>query len=85
VERDGLPEGEYYALTLFALAGMMLMAIATDLVILFLALEVFSLAVYVLTGIRRDSAAGTEGASSTSCSGRSRARSSSTGLRSPTD
>jgi NADH-quinone oxidoreductase subunit N len=38
------------------------MAIATDLVILFLALEVFSLAVYVLTGIRRDSAAGTEGA-----------------------
>ncbi len=62
VERDGLPDGEYYALTLFALAGMMLMAIATDLVILFLALEVFSLAVYVLTGIRRDSAAGTEGA-----------------------
>ncbi|MBE3073168.1 MAG: NADH-quinone oxidoreductase subunit N [Acidobacteria bacterium] len=62
VERDDLPEGEYYALTLFALAGMMLMAMATDLVILFLALEVFSLAVYVLTGIRRDSAAGTEGA-----------------------
>ena len=62
VERDGLPEGEYYALTLFAAAGMMLMAIATDLVVLFLALEVFSLAVYVLTGIRRDSAAGTEGA-----------------------
>ena len=62
VERDGLPDGEYYALTLFALAGMMLMAIATDLVILFLALEVFSLAVYVLTAIRRDSAAGTEGA-----------------------
>ena len=62
VERDDLPQGEYYALTLFALAGMMLMAMATDLVILFLALEVFSLAVYVLTGIRRDSAAGTEGA-----------------------
>ena len=62
VRRDDLPEGEYFALTLFALAGMMLMAIATDLVILFLALEVFSLAVYVLTGIRRDSAAGTEGA-----------------------
>jgi NADH-quinone oxidoreductase subunit N len=62
VRRDGLPDGEYYALTLFALAGMMLMAMATDLVILFLALEVFSLAVYVLTGIRHDSAAGTEGA-----------------------
>lgn len=62
VRRDDIPEGEYYALTLFALAGMMLMATATDLVILFLALEVFSLAVYVLTGIRRESAAGTEGA-----------------------
>jgi NADH-quinone oxidoreductase subunit N len=62
VERDGLPAGEYYALMLFAVAGMMLMAIATDLVVLFLALEVFSLAAYVLTGIRRDSAAGTEGA-----------------------
>ena len=40
---------------LFALAGMMLMATATDLLVIFLALEVLSLAVYVLTGIRRDS------------------------------
>ena len=62
VERDALPAGEYYALTLFALAGMMLMAMATDLLVIFLALEVLSLAVYVLTGIRRDSQAGAEGA-----------------------
>jgi NADH-quinone oxidoreductase subunit N len=62
VERDGLPAGEYYALTLFALAGMMLMAMATDLLVIFLALEVFSLAVYVLTAIRRESVAGVEGA-----------------------
>src|SRR6266508_6189756 len=62
IEREQLPGGEYYALMLFALAGMMLMATATDLVVIFLALEVLSLAVYVLTGIRRDSAASTEAA-----------------------
>jgi NADH-quinone oxidoreductase subunit N len=60
VEREGLPRGEYYALMLFALAGMMLMATATDLLIIFLALEVLSLAVYVLTGIRRESARAAE-------------------------
>jgi NADH-quinone oxidoreductase subunit N len=62
VERERLPGGEYYALMLFSLAGMMLMAMASDLLVIFLALEVLSLAVYVLTGIRRDSAAGTEAA-----------------------
>jgi NADH-quinone oxidoreductase subunit N len=48
VARDGLPKVST-TLTLFAIAGMMLMAIATDLVILFLALEV-SRSRYVLTG-----------------------------------
>jgi NADH-quinone oxidoreductase subunit N len=62
IERERLPAGEYYALMLFALAGMMLMATATDLLVIFLALEVLSLAVYVLTGIRRDSLASTEAA-----------------------
>ena len=47
---------------LFALAGMMLMATASDLLVIFLALEVLSLAVYVLTGIRRDSPTATEAA-----------------------
>ena len=60
--RERLPHGEYYALMLFAIAGMMLMAAATDLLVIFLALEVLSLAVYVLTGLRRDSAAATEAA-----------------------
>ncbi|HEY7792022.1 MAG TPA: NADH-quinone oxidoreductase subunit N [Vicinamibacterales bacterium] len=55
IAREKLPAGEYYALTLFAIAGMILMAQATDLLMIFLALEVMSLAVYVLTGIRRDS------------------------------
>jgi NADH-quinone oxidoreductase subunit N len=55
VEREQLPPGEYYALTLFAISGMMLMAAATDLLVIFLALE-------VLTGIRRASAASAEAA-----------------------
>ena len=38
----GCPQGEYYALMLFSLAGMMLMATATDLLVIFLALEVMS-------------------------------------------
>ena len=62
IDREHLPRGEYYALMLFALAGMMLMATASDLLVIFLALEILSLAVYVLTGIRRDSAASAEAA-----------------------
>lgn len=62
VGQDRLPQGEYYALLLFSLAGMILMATAVDLLVIFLALEVLSLAVYVLTGIRRDSPAAVEAA-----------------------
>jgi NADH-quinone oxidoreductase subunit N len=62
IEREQLPEGEYYALMLFAIAGMMLMATASDLLVIFLALEVLSLAVYVLTGIRRNSPVAAEAA-----------------------
>jgi NADH-quinone oxidoreductase subunit N len=62
IERDGLPAGEYYAILLFSIVGMMLMAQATDLLLLFLALETMSIGVYVLTGIRKDSQAGTEAA-----------------------
>src|SRR5215210_1283269 len=62
VEREHLPAGEYYALTLFAICGMMMMAAATDLLVIFIALEILSLAVYVLTGIRRTSAGGAEAA-----------------------
>jgi NADH-quinone oxidoreductase subunit N len=62
VDREELPAGEYYALTLFGIAGMMLMASATDLLVIFLALEVLSLAVYVLTGLRRASGQGAEAA-----------------------
>jgi NADH-quinone oxidoreductase subunit N len=55
VRREGLPAGEYYAMMLFSIAGMMLMATATDLLTIFLALEILSVSVYVMTGLRRDS------------------------------
>jgi NADH-quinone oxidoreductase subunit N len=62
IDRDRLPAGEYYAMLLFAIAGMMLMAQATDLLLIFLALETMSIAVYVMTGIRRDQVQSTEAA-----------------------
>jgi NADH-quinone oxidoreductase subunit N len=51
----GLAGAEYYALVLFAALGMMLMAVAGDLIIIFLGLETMSIAVYALAGfMRRD-------------------------------
>ena len=50
---EGLACGEYYALLLLATAGMMLMGAATDLIIVFLALEILSIPLYVLTGLNR--------------------------------
>ncbi len=50
---EGFEHGEYYVLLLFATVGMMFMASAADLIIVFLGLETFSLAVYVLAGFFR--------------------------------
>jgi NADH-quinone oxidoreductase subunit N len=61
-ERDHLPTGEYYALMLFSLTGMMLMGSTRDLLVIFIALEIMSLGVYVLTGIKRSSGEGAEAA-----------------------
>jgi len=49
----GLQRGEYYALLLFSTAGMMLMAAATDLMVVFLGLEIMSIALYVLAAFNR--------------------------------
>ena len=62
IGRDGLPKGDYYALVLFSIAGMIMMATANDLLVVFIALEILSIAVYVLTGIRRDDPRATEAA-----------------------
>jgi len=53
VESERLPAGEFHSLLLFATAGMMLMASGGDLVIVFLGLEILSIATYVLAGFRR--------------------------------
>jgi NADH-quinone oxidoreductase subunit N len=52
LERQGIVhEGEYYALMLLAALGMMLMSAASNLMVLFIGLEVLSLALYVLSAI----------------------------------
>ena len=53
LETVDIRSGEYYALILFATVGMVLMAAATDLIVIFLGLETMSMAVYVLAGIWR--------------------------------
>ena len=53
IDIERLPAGEFHALLLFATCGMMLMASAGDLVIVFLGLEILSIATYVLAGFRR--------------------------------
>jgi NADH-quinone oxidoreductase subunit N len=62
LQREGLERAEFYALLLFAVAGMMLMGAAADLIVIFIALETFSLALYVLVGFRLRSLASQESA-----------------------
>lgn len=49
--RTGVQGGEYYPLLLFAVVGLIVMAAATDLIVMFLGLETMSMAVYVLAGV----------------------------------
>ena len=49
--RSGIERGEYYVLLLFSIVGMILMAAAADLIMVFLALELLSIPLYVLAGI----------------------------------
>jgi NADH-quinone oxidoreductase subunit N len=52
-ERQKYHRGEFYILLLFATIGMMLIASANDLIILFLGIELMSICLYVLTGFFR--------------------------------
>jgi NADH-quinone oxidoreductase subunit N len=56
VKRMDLERGEYYTLLLFSVVGMMLMAQAADLIIVFLALELLSIPLYVLAAFARPKA-----------------------------
>jgi len=54
--------GEYYTLLLLVSTGMMAMGSATDLMVVFLALETFSLGLYILAGLNRKSLRSNEAA-----------------------
>jgi NADH-quinone oxidoreductase subunit N len=53
LKRMGLERGEYYTLMLFSISGMLLMSQAADLIIVFLALELLSIPLYVLAAFAR--------------------------------
>jgi len=53
LNRSGLQRGEYYTLFIFSIGGMMAMAMASDLIMVFLSLEWLSIPLYVLAGFAR--------------------------------
>ncbi len=60
--KNGLELGEYYALILFAAVGMMLMASSTNLIMIFIALEMMSVSIYCLAAFKRKDDKSVEGA-----------------------
>lgn len=54
--------GEYYSLLLFSTTGMMLMVSARDFIIVFLGIELMSLSLYILCGIKKHDPRSTEAA-----------------------
>jgi NADH-quinone oxidoreductase subunit N len=62
VQTKGINHGEYYALLLFSTSGAMLMASSTELITIFIGLEVLSIALYILSGFARTEARSEESA-----------------------
>jgi NADH-quinone oxidoreductase subunit N len=60
MEVQQIRAGEYYGLILFGAVGMSLMSSAVELVLIFIALEISSIATYILAGFRRRSAISSE-------------------------
>lgn len=54
VQRERPDSGEYYALLLFCIVGQCLMAMSNELIMIFIGLEISSIASYVLAGYLRD-------------------------------
>jgi NADH-quinone oxidoreductase subunit N len=54
LDREKAETGEYHALVLFAITGQCLMAAANDLIMIFIGLEISSIATYILAGYLRD-------------------------------
>ena len=53
LKRMGIERGEYYTLMLFSISGMLLMAQASNLIVIFLGLELLSIPLYVLAAWAR--------------------------------
>jgi NADH-quinone oxidoreductase subunit N len=62
LDRERLPVAEFYALLLFATAGMGVLASAQELLTAFIGLEMSSISSYILAGYRRDSLKSSESA-----------------------
>jgi len=62
LDRERLPLPEFYALLLFATAGMGVLASAQELLTAFIGLEMSSISSYILAGYRRDALKSTESA-----------------------
>ena len=60
LERDQINHGEFYALILMATVGMCFMATSTELILIFLGLEISSISTYVLAGFKRHNAQSNE-------------------------
>jgi len=54
--RQGIVHGEMHVLVVFAAAGMMILAAGRDLMVIFISIEILSVATYVLAGMNRRSA-----------------------------
>ncbi|MFW5943329.1 MAG: NADH-quinone oxidoreductase subunit N, partial [Chloroflexota bacterium] len=53
LDKVNLQRGEFYYLMMFSISGMMLMGMSNDLILVFLALELLSIPLYVLSGFAR--------------------------------
>src|SRR5207249_7489900 len=62
LEREKAHHGEYYALTLFSIAGMMTMVSSENLLVIFLGLELLSIPLYILAGFLREKTRSVESA-----------------------
>ena len=60
--REGITPGESHVLVLLATSGMMILAAARDLIIVFLGIELMSVAIYILVGLNRRRERSAEGA-----------------------
>jgi len=60
--REGITPGESHVLLLLSTSGMMILAAARDLIIVFLGIELMSIALYVLVGLNRRRERSAEGA-----------------------